>query len=489
MKNSKFIGIAGALLLIVILYVCFGRGGISESDVIKRTEKELALVQPWLDFKVDKISADTSVNAITFTGVSISSKDFEGFVLKVESIVESGIDDNSYKGEPGDITSIKSLDYNNISFIYNGQQVATIAKYTQEQLALRYKEFLKFLGENAAKADTDKLIAHPLYKDYSVGRVYAKDLKADIGMVTASIKEIEGKDVTLTKYGPGFIADLQVSVMGNKVFGLDKFSFASCSLPAFISEAIADPEKFLQNNQEFSKKFENDRLAVLSPFEIKNFSFDNLMVDTGAAPVTLKQLKGDFSLIEGNLKLSSSLDDLLLSRAFISSNSELKYLAPAVKEDLHLNADLNLLLDSKKEPVDIAVRTVLKEKNLGGFSVDIAGDMPKQSLYRKSDDAPRLKSLDFAIVDTGLIDFILAGNAAMEESSLDKEQILAMLEAMGADGSTPLLQKTLSAIASLIKSGGTLNVSLKPEKILIWPDDFDFETLDQKGYSITYKPR
>ncbi|MDR1242742.1 MAG: hypothetical protein LBM00_08170 [Deltaproteobacteria bacterium] len=506
MKNYKLIGgIAGGLLLAVILYAVFG-GGISASEVIKRAEQDLALVQPWMDIKVDKIGADTSNNAITYTGVTYSIKELPGLVIKVDSMVESGVDDNTYKGEPGDITKIASLVCTGISIHYEGQQVATIAQYTYEQLALRYRDMLKFFSENKPDAINEhpdlmfkKML--PLYKDYSVGRIYAKDTKIDFMFITGSIKEVEARDMTLTKYGPGSMTDFQLSAMGRKVFGLDKLSYASGSLPAFITDIIADPDKIL-SDKNFAKKFENDPLAALSPLEIKNFVMDNLMIDAGSGPVSVKQLTSDFSMVNGNVNFTFAIADLLLSRAFIEATPDLEPLAEVIPNDLHLNGTLGVLLNSQNEPVDLTTRADFKENNLGGFTLDLAMDMSKDTLYsrnhlrRSERQQPRVKNAEFSIEDTGLIDFLLACKAVVDYD--DVETLKAgMLEELMEEKASPrnsgrLQQATMDAAINLLEHGGTFKLALKPQQP-VNVDELENvrsdEDLTKLGYSVSYTPR
>jgi hypothetical protein len=505
-KNYKLIGgIAGGLLLVVILYVAFG-GGISASEVIKRAEQDLALMQPWIDIKVDKIGADTDNNAITYTGVTYVMKELPGLVIKIDSIVESGIDDNTYKGEPVDITKIGSLVSTGISIHYEGQQVATIAQYTYEQLALRYRDMLKFFSENKPDAINErpdlmfqKML--PLYIDYSVGRIYAKDIKIDFMFIAGSIKEMEARDMTLTKYGPGSVTDFQLSAMGRKVFGLDKLSYASGRLPDFITDIIADPEKIIAD-RDFARKFEDDPLAALSPLEIKNFVLDNLMIDAGTGPVSVKQLTSDFALAEGNVNFTFAIADLLLSRAFVEATPDLEPLAEVMQDDLYLNGSLEVLLNSKNEPVDLTTRADFKEKNLGGFALDLAMDMPKDTLYqrnyirRSERQQPRVKNAEISIVDTGLIDFLLACKAVVDYDDVDTLKAM-MLEEIMEEKAHPrnsgrLQQATMDAVINLLEHGGTMKLAVKPQQ----PVNLDElensrsdEDLTKLGYSVSYTPR
>jgi hypothetical protein len=499
MKNKKLIGGIAGLLLLVILYAAFGRGGISASDVIKRTEKEVALVQPWLNLSVEKIDADTDNNAIIYNGVSVNSTKIPDLVIKIEKIVESGVDDDSYAGNPGDITTIKNLDYNNITLTVNGQQILTAAKYTQENLALNYKGLLKVLAENATVADpaeiSEKML--PLYKDYSIGRVHVEDIKINVSYgMSGSIKEIEGKDITLTRYGAGSMTGLQLSLMGQKIFELDKFNYASASLPAFLAEIMTNPKTYTDNPEAFAEKIGQDPLVALSPFEFRDFNFSGLVIDTPNGPVSLKQLKGDFSLIDGNLHFACALDDLLLSRNLISTISYLEPFVDIIKSDLHLNADWDMLIAGKNDPVDVTVHSILKEQVLGGFSTDVSIDMPKARFYEggsyyDGDADPRhIKNVAVSIEDTGIIDTLFAFKAVMEGSTLEasKQEALDEFRANIANSAdySPIEQKLFGAFINLLENGGSIDIAFKPEN----PVAFDeVETVKDEALSITYKSR
>jgi hypothetical protein len=505
-KNFKLIGAAaGVLLLAVLLYVFFGRG-VSASEVRQRAEKELALLQPFADVKVDKISVDTGDNAITYTGLTLAYKLEPGLVIKAESAVESGIDDASYRGEPGDVTSIENMVYKNISLLYEGTQIASLAEYSLKDIKLSYRDFLKSLSDNAAQADIKGLHAvfTSLYnKDYHLGRALAKDLKITLPFVNASIQEIQAEDMYLTKYAPGSMTDFQISAMGRKVFGLDKFGYSSALLPAFILDVMRDPD-YISNNPEFIDKLRQDPLAVFSPLEIKGLTLDNLLIDVDSTPLSLKKLKSDFSMVEGNVNFTCAIADLLLSRSFILSSSEFEPLSEVVREDLLLSGDLGTTLLAKNDPAQLAMSGSLKEKKLGGVSGNLEMEVSKDSLdvldlrdYSDEpveDEQPRIKSAALSVEDRGFIDFLLACKAALdyEDFSYVKRAALEDLKEQKNryESRGELTQKTLAALISLFENGGTLDISFKPVRPAGMEElgaSVDKWSADE--YSVTYKPK
>jgi hypothetical protein len=504
MKNFKLIGAAaGALLLVVILYVVFGRG-VSASDVIKRAEQQLALLQSVADVKVDKIEADTDDNAVIYTGVTVGYKAMPGFALKIESLVESGIDDDTYEGNPGNITSIESIASKNVSVLLEGVQVASIAEYSLNGVRCNFRDFLKLLGDSAAQPGNVELQAKTflsLYKDYHVDRSFAKDIKINYLFVNGSIKEMEARDVSLTKYGPGYIADFQISAMGRKVFGLDKCSYASALLPAFISEMLQNPEKFQDGNAEFIDKIEKGGfLEVFTPFEIKNLVFENLMIDAGSGPLSLKELKSDFSMLEGKVDFTCAIADLLLSRSFILSTPDLEPLSEVVRDDMHLYGDLGVTLLSQNDPADMTVSGSLKEQTLGGVSGNLEMDVPKSLLLPDAYQEPgtgeqRIKAAALSVDDRGFIDFVLACKAALDYGDFAqvKNELLEELREQrnNSENNGGLnTRRTQDALVNLLEMGGTLDISLKPAKP-VSADELGeiFDQLNPDEYSVTHRPR
>jgi hypothetical protein len=259
---------------------------------------------------------------------------------------------------------------------------------------------------------------------------------------------------------------------------------------------LADPD-LIYNDAEFQKKLKEDFLATFSPLEIKGLTFSNLMIDAGTGPLSLKELKSDFSLAEGNVNYTCAVADLLLSRAFILA-AGLEPLSEVVEEDLHLSGDLGVSLLAGSDPAGMLVSVSLKEQKLGGASGNLEMEVPKASLGLPGQDGQeRLKGAALSVDDRGLIDFIVACKAALEYDDFDeaKNEMLEELkmELEFSENSGELTQKTLSALIALLENGGTLDIAFKPAKPVSVDELNDLAAssgdLNAAEYSITYKPR
>lgn len=515
MKNKKSILQGGLALLVLLMLTLAGCGSdvnISEEEVVKRSQEELALLQPLMTVSAGKIKADLGDRAVIYEDVSLTMRELPGFAIKVDKIVMKGMDIPSYEGTPGDLTDIESVTYTGTKMFIEDKQVGALESYVLEKIRLPYRDLVQTLRASQGLPSEDfALKVMPYFASYEAEAAKASNFTFNYTMIQAGIEKMEARDIKLGSYGPASITKFHVTAMGRKVFSLDKLGCEGMTFPQFIVDFMADPEHYMDKNPEIMDKLDSDPLAALSPFEIKGFYLDNLYVDSGA-PLTLKKFSGDFRLVDGAMTIKSGLQDLALTRALLAQSYELRPLAQAIDKDLLLSGDFNMSMLPQGDLLDMVMQAALKENTLGGFSLDMGFLASKSAVFDNDDDyyyyydeeddtdetpaekVELLKHMEMSVEDNGIIDLILAcyNATSYNPEGVDGlyRELFASLDEAYAQAESEAEREAIAQTRKLLQDGGKLTLSLKPAQPIDINkmQDLIADNPDSLGYKLDYTP-
>ena len=478
----------------------------ADAESAKENRTAIALLTPICDATAATVTAQPGDRSITYTDVRLAYEE-EGIVFVIDTLVLTGIDQNSYDGSPGELTTVDKVAFSGCRLLMEEQPLAVLEDYTIEGYALKYRDLLQILqGSKEAEKEQIMLKMAPILNAFKADKVYGKNLTANVAILTASIASFEARDISMASYGPSVLNNLQVSLMGSNVFSLGKMGCNSVKLPPILVNIMDDPEGFLAKNQDLMQKFAQDPLSVLSPFEIKEFYFEDMAVTAGA-PFALKKFSNDIIIQNGELQIKSIVEDLLVKRDVLAAVPNFAPVMGILRSDLQCNALVDLILRIKQGRADISVDTKLRENALGGFALALGLDLPLSGMEdvlplaapesgSSSDDSEinRIKHFDLSVENNGFIDFLIACYTAYDSESEGYEamrkEIIDSIDAILPSAAGKFQKAALEALSNLLKQGGTLKASLKPSQPvnideLPMADD---QKLEQMGLNISYTP-
>ncbi|MDL2313913.1 hypothetical protein LJC36_02910 [Desulfovibrio sp. OttesenSCG-928-C14] len=493
------------LLAAALVAGCSSEPKITEEEVRARVQEEIALLKPLYDISVDKIDVSIKDRGYTLNGVTMKSDILPQLVMRIDKVLVSGADMNTFIGKPEGLSKYDKIAYSNMRFFYEGMEVGSIGDYSCDGTELNEKDLIQALRDLKAAGQTtpEQVIKKmmPLFSTFKCAKAYGNGIKFNFMIVNASIDSFELNDLSMSKYGPGHASNYQVYVMGSKVFSMEKMSFAGAEFPAFFTEMMRDPA-ILDGTKEpaFVKELQADPMKAMSPFTIRNVVMDKISVDPMLQiPVSADKWTMDFGIVDSRLDFKTDISNLLLTKQFMAALPDLQEIAAAVKQDLNLSGGMNFAMATKDDPILLEGGASVSDAGLGGGSVSISLDMPR-SVYVQGygfDDSElqRIRSFEFSVENNGLLEFLMALYASMNSYEYESyedvyEEVLETLYALEEEGENAFEKEAAAAMIQLVEKGGKLTMSLKPDQPIKVSDlenhsDADLQKL---GFTVLYTP-
>ena len=477
----------------------------AEAGNAKDARTPITLLKPLCDVTAAAVTFLPEDRSITYTDVRVVA-DKEDVVFVIDKLVLTGIDQNSFDGAPGELSTVDKIVLSGCKILQREKPLAILEDYVIEGYVLNYHALLQILqnSKEVAKEQIALKLA-PIFKDFKVAKVHGKNLTLNIAPATASIDSFEARDMSMGSYGPSVLNNFQVSLMGSSIFSMGKMGCSSVKMPQILLDMMADPEGYLANNQDLTQKLAQDPLSLLSPFEIKDFYLADIIVSIGA-PFTLKKFSTDISIQDGELRIKNIANDLLVKRDVIAAVPSLAPLMNSLQPELQFNALVDCILRIKQGRADFAVDTNFREKALGSFALALGLDIPLAGMEKiipgtpeqesSGDDSSiyRVKHFDLNVNNNGIVDLAIACYTAFDSETGGYEalrkNIIDTIEAALPTVTNKFHKTGLDALGKLLKEGGSLKTSLMPSQpvdineILI-ADDKDLEGM---GLNIIYQP-
>lgn len=309
------------------------------------------------------------------------------------------------------------------------------------------------------------------------------------GKLTISEESGQWLETSLRRIGPSFAQGVRVSLDGKELFGLEQLSMEGLALPS-LGTIAADAVRADENTSWRD-------LVKRQGFALKNLAIKGLSTrDSNAVLKGLASFSGSFDAAvseEKALSVSGSwrYEDLVLDKnavnSLMESNTGIKDL---FSDPLQLSGDMAFSLASKSEElIDALQKNVsLRAKGLADIRSTV---VLEQIPFGFGASWGKLKNASLTVTDYKGSDLAirLLAEAQGTDPKTGRADIVAALEEQ-AQTLPPSLLPILSSCIEFIKNpGGTLSLSVDPQKPLPLLESMALIILapDQLGISASFK--
>ena len=434
--------------------------GASGDGPIQRAQESLALLAPVAKVAAGNITTDANTRSVAYENVSITMPDeAPDFEIRISKITVGGMDAASYDGNPGDMTSIEKVAFQEIKLLSGETQMAVLDEYLIEELSIPYRDTLNTLRESKGTSEWTESDAFKLaqqWNNFKINLIQANKFQMDVGIAQASLDRIESRDVSAMSAGQSFVQNIVVTFQGQQVFSLDKFGYAGVVMPEILNQISQ-----MQNPSEIEQKMFSimgDPLGSLNKLAIQELYLDNLQINApGTIPVTLGKFTCDLLIKDNTASLTSKTQELSLPLSKLEDPSDFAILIEAAgNQDLLLDMNLSAKYDAQQK---ITVNSSFSEKKKGSISVDTAYAMVDGT-------SGAIHSAELKADNKGIIDLLLGAFALSEETEGSYNDFLQGVVAIIQSGKEALPEPGLAdgveKAAQLIEKGGTFRFALTP---------------------------